>query len=117
MEASGSSRADGGFAGSHRETFGAAESDGGAALILTRPAAIGAGQKGIRRIKPRSTAHHAVAAFTRTLRILIRRRFVIGAAIPIGGPLPHIADHVVQAEIILLFRADVLGPVIETENR
>src|SRR5207302_6667520 len=66
--------------------------------------------------EPGPAAQDAVAAFGGALRILFGSGLVVGAAIPVAGPLPDIADHIAQAEVVLLLGADVLRAVVQAKN-
>src|SRR5438309_2589275 len=72
-----------------RGALGAAEPDGLAAFVRSRPASIGARQEHERSglVEPRPAAQDAILALGRTLRIAVGRDLVILLLVPVGGPL------------------------------
>src|SRR5262249_2959744 len=90
----------------------AAESDRRTPLLLARPASVRAREEGIGRIKPGSAPQYAVAAFAGALRVLFRSGRIVIATVPVRGPLPDVADHIAQAEMVLLLGANFQRAII-----
>ena len=60
-----------------------------------------------RVVVPATAAVHAVRPTISTRRIGLRGATI--AAIPVTAPLPNIATHIIQAQLIRLFRADSMS--------
>ena len=71
--------------------------------------ATGAGIAKRRRAGPRAAAKDALGSSIRALRIVSCTSGVVRRSVPIGAPLRHVAQHVMQAPVIGFFCPTGLG--------